>query len=304
MMPLHFVLWLFWLLFFGSFSYWLRLHFPLPLCRDVLYFKRSSAPAVTLSRRKPDWVRQEIIRLQAHLPDDGCRKIAHMFNRLFAERSITVGKTFVSDLLRTHRYEIAELRRLWKHRVPNPVPHNHTWGLDATGKSDVQGNMHPILGIVDHGSRLAVSLLPLRDLCTVTILRALLTAIETYGKPRFLRTDNAAQFHSRLFRFALALLGIRQRYSRPGCPWENGRIEKFFGTLKERLNRLTVIDFAGLDVALAEFGAWYNVLRPHNHLDGRTPYEAWHDIDPFRRSPREIRYVVGWDGLLTGYDIR
>ena len=238
------------------------------------------------------------------MPDYGCRKIAHMFNRLFAGRGITVGKTFVSDLLRLHRYEIAALRRVWKHRVPRPLPRNHTWGLDATGKTDWHDDMHPILGIVDHGSRLAVTLLPLHDLCTVTILRALLTAIETCGKPQFLRTDNAAQFHSRLFRFALVLLRIRQQVSRPGCPWENGRIEKFFGTLKKRLNRLAVVDFSDLDLALAEFRVWYNHLRPHNHLNGRTPYEAWHDIDPFRCSPQESRYVVGWDGLLTGYALR
>ena len=84
----------------------------------------------------------------------------------------------------------------------------------------------------------------------------------------------------------------------------NGRIERLFGTLKERLNQLAVVDFDGLGMALAEFRVWYNHVRPHQHLGGRTPYEVWTGIDPYRRLPKEIRYVVGWDGLLTGFYFR
>jgi putative transposase len=88
-------------------------------------------------------------------------------------------------------------------------------------------------------------------------------------------------------------------------PWMNGRVEKLFGTLKERLNQLSVADFASLDVVISEFRTWYNnLLRPHHHLGGRTPFEAWRKIDPFRQAPKEVRYAVAWDGLLTGYYLR
>ncbi len=227
-----------------------------------------------------------------------------MFNRLFAARGMTVSKTFVSDLLRTHQFEIAQLRRMWKHQIPSSLPRNQIWGLDATGKTDAHGKLHPILGIIDHGTRFAVALHPLRDLTTISLLRALLAAIERSGKPRFLRTDNAAQFHSPLFRFVLLALGIRQRFSLPGCPWQNGRAEKLFGTLKERLNQLAVADFSTLQFALAEFGFWYNTLRPHHHLAGHTPFEAWHKIDPYCDPPKEVHYFAAWDGLLTGYYLR
>lgn len=274
------------------------------LVRHPRYSRRKLSSITARSQRKPDWVRKEIINLKAHLPDFGCRKLADMFNRLFAAQGVTVSKTFVSDLLRQHQYEIAELRRTWKHRVPPPSPRNHTWGLDATGKTDTDGKTHPILGIIDHGTRLTISLQPLRDLTTITILRVLINAIEQFGKPRVLRTDNAAQFHSPLFRFALAVLGILQRFSLPGCPWQNGRAEKLFGTLKERLNQLTVADFRALQFAMTEFRTWYNYLRPHNHLAGRTPFETWNKIDPYRCPPKEIHYVTAWDGLLTGYCLR
>ncbi|WP_426321949.1 integrase core domain-containing protein [Pseudoduganella sp. R-43] len=80
------------------------------------------------------------------------------------------------------------------------------------------------------------------DKRAVTILRHLLRAISQYGMPRAIRTDNEAFFHSLLFRTTLKFLGVRQQFSQPGMPWQNGRIERLFGTLKEKLDQLTVED--------------------------------------------------------------
>ena len=256
------------------------------------------------SQRKPSWVPIKIISLSAHLPSVGCRKIAALFNRLYAARGMTVSKSYVAKIMRKHHYDIAELRRKWKHHIPPQLPNNHTWGLDATGKTDLNGQLHPVLAMIDHGSRYAVYVKALPDLTTITILRSLLTAIEKFGKPRCIRTDNAPQFRSALFRFSLAALGIRQRFSLPYHPWQNGYVEKLFGTLKEKLNQLAVPDFNALQISLAEFGVWYNAIRPHNHLKGRTPFEAWNKIDPYRHAPKEVRYFSAWDGLLCGIALR
>jgi putative transposase len=85
------------------------------------YFRRPFSTATMCSRRKPEWVRKEIIRLKAHLPEHGCRKLADMFNRLFAAKGMTVSKSYVSDLLRQHAYEVADLRRTWKTRISPPL---------------------------------------------------------------------------------------------------------------------------------------------------------------------------------------
>jgi hypothetical protein len=111
------------------------------------------------SRRKPDWVVTEIIHLAALMPSAGCRTIALTFARLHAiRRQMTVGKTFVSNTLREHQYQIRDLRRQFKHRRPYESPVNRTWGVDMTGKGDVAGKCHNILGIIDHGSRRALTL--------------------------------------------------------------------------------------------------------------------------------------------------
>jgi hypothetical protein len=67
---------------------------------------------------KPPWVRRELISLKAWSPELGCRMIAEVFNRQFAERGVSVGKTHVADVLRRSRSDIARLRRTLKHRVP------------------------------------------------------------------------------------------------------------------------------------------------------------------------------------------
>ena len=59
----------------------------------------------------------------------------------------------------------------------------------------------------------------------------------------------------------------------------NARIERFFGTLKAQLNQWCVHSYAGLQASIDEFEFWYNTIRSHQHLAGRTPLEAWNKID-------------------------
>ena len=267
--------------------------------------RRLALPVSCRTQAKPAWVTQEIIRLKALMPDAGCRTIAPLFNRRHAaSRKMTVGKTLVADTIRRHRYEIEVMRRKLKHRVPRPVPRNLVWAMDLTGKGDAAGNMHMIFGIIDHGSRVLLSLAAMPDKCSWTLLGHLFLAIGKYGKPRAVRTDNEACFTSRLFCAVLSLCGIRHQRSDPGCPWQNGRIERLFGTLKQKLDQWEVAGFAALNGSLAEFRFFYNFVRPHQNLDGRTPAESWAGINPFAARIKSEYWFEAWDGLLQGYYLR
>lgn len=262
------------------------------------------AKAACRAQAKPAWVTREIIRLKALMPNAGCRTLANIFNRRFASRKMTVGKSFVADAIRRHRYEIEILRRKIKHLVPRALPRNLIWGLDLTGKTDEMGKLHLIFGLIDHGSRALLNLAALPNKCSWTLLGHLFLAIGKYGKPRFLRTDNEACFTSHLFRTTLLLTGIRHQRSDPGCPWQNGRIERLFGTLKAKLDLLEVAAFGALDDALGEFRFWYNHVRPHQHLGGATPAEVWAGVNPFTAKIKSEYWFEAWDGLLHGYYLR
>lgn len=246
----------------------------------------SSPPRSVFAYPKPKWVKHEVIRLKALMPEAGCRTIAHHFNRRWAcRRQMTVGKSYVAGTLTKHQYLIYEARRKLKHRIPRPIPRNRIWGCDLLVRSDTERHPHLALAIVDHASRACLTLQRLSDKSSLTLLQELVQVAKRYGSPQFLRTDNEAVLVSRLFRFGLWLLGIRQQRIEPGCPWQNGRVERFIGTVKRELARECVADEKELRTALQAIRTWYNHDRPHDHLQGRTPAEVWAGIDVFAAKP-------------------
>ena len=267
--------------------------------------------------KKPEWLKDEIIRLKAHMPQAGCRSIADICNRRFAaSRKVTVGKTYVHQILQQHDYEIQILRRNLKHAKPKIVPRNLIWGIDLTCKTDAQGGLHFLFGILDHGSRAVLHLQALHNKTSRTLIACLFEVISTHGKPKIIRTDNEAIFTSKIFRLGLKQLGICHQRTDPGCPWQNGRIERLFGTLKQKLDQLTYAPLPQAGEGLGErvreqlnrdldtFRYWYNHIRPHQNLDGKTPAEAWSGINPYTKPPKQEQWFEAWDGLLVGYRLR
>lgn len=236
--------------------------------------------------------------MKAFSPDLSCRLLAECFNRRFADRRMSVGKSFVATVLRQSRGEIARLRRTLKHRVPRPMPCSRTWGLDLTGKTDLSGRQRIVLGLLDHGSRACLQLSTLPDKRSLTILRELIRAFRHLGLPRHIRVDNEACFNSRLMKTALTLLGVRLQTIALHCPWQNGRIERFFGTLKQHLDKIIPVDGDDLQCKLIEFRTWYNHARPHQHLLGHTPAEVWSGRGKSTQAPHRIEI---WGGLITGW---
>jgi putative transposase len=206
---------------------------------------------------------------------------------------------------------------------PKAVPRNHIWGLDLTGKTDTQKNLHALLGILDYGSRALLHLQALHDKTSRTLITCIKEVVRTHGKPKIIRTDsgrvaalqrgthrrtpcgcNEAIFTSKIFRLGMKQLGIRHQRTDPGCPWQNGRIERLFGTLKNKLNQWAVQNFTQLNRDLNTFSYWYNHIRPHQNLNGRTPTEAWRGVDPYKKRLKQESWFEAWDGLLMGYELK
>jgi len=134
------------------------------------------------------------------MPDEGCRKISDTFNRQYAtSKNMSVGKTTVANIIKKHQYQIQVQRQKLKHQPPKTIPRQLIWGMDLTFKEDSKKQMHSILGLVEHHSRKNMRLKALKDKATSTLIIQLIKAIEKYGKPKIIRTDNEAVFTSRLF---------------------------------------------------------------------------------------------------------
>ena len=131
--------------------------------------------------------------------------------------------------------------------------------------------------VVDDHSRLAYSeVLP--DEKGTTCAAFLSRAAEyfaAHGITRIERvmTDNALAYRqSREMKRVVADIGAVQRFIKPHCPWQNGKVE--------RLNRTLATEWAYRQVfsssqaraeALAPWLAYYNTERGHSALGGRPP---------------------------------
>jgi len=259
-------------------------------------------------RKKPEWVRKKVIRLLAMNPGSSLRYIEGEFNRSEALTSgETVSHTYISGVLKKHAYEIKILSKEKHNQRPKPVPQHLIWAADLTFLPDVAGKPQPILGMLEHSSRTCLTLTAVRNKTSVTLLRVLADAIELTGKkPKILRTDNEANFVSRTFRFGLSLAGITHQTTDVASPWQNGKMERFFGIFKQKARGLVFNTVEELNHHLMPFRFWYNHIRPHGYLDGLTPFEAYHNLGITYTQPSqdEPLFFNAWESRLTGFWFR
>ncbi|QEM83268.1 integrase core domain-containing protein [Halomonas binhaiensis] len=152
--------------------------------------------------------------------------------------------------------------------------------------------------LLDHGSRACLRLSVLENKRSLTILRELIATFRRFGLPQRIRVDNEACFNSILIKAGLSLLGIHLQTIDRHCPWQNGRIERFFGTLKRHLDDIIPASHINLEIMMREFRGWYNHARPHQHLGGFTPAEVWEGRAKSTNAPQ---WISIWDGRINGW---
>ena len=158
------------------------------------------------------------------------------------------------------------------------VPDGGGWRVH--GRSEAvrgRGNGYDYLHVaVDDHSRLAyIEALPdERDLTCAAFLHRAATWFHTRGVTvERVLTDNALTYRrGRNWAAVCVGLGIRRRFTKPGCPWTNGKAE--------RLNRTLLTEFAYAQPwtsnhhRLAALDGWvenYNTHRAHSALGGQPP---------------------------------
>jgi putative transposase len=243
---------------------------------------------------KPDWVKSAVLQLAHDLPQTGCRSIANSFNLAHTASHQSVSKTWVASLLKARSAALALARCKSQRRscfTGFGEPIQRVWGMDLTGLPLKSGETVDVWGIIDHGSRTVLQLEPVARFNSLILLGKLLVAFGELGIPKAIRSDNASVFKTAVFRATLKLLGVRQQFTQRHSPWQNGRIERFWRTLKETLGtkparfhrgirvieeQMRFASLAAMQSVLSEFRDFYNHSRPHQALGGRTPAMVWH----------------------------
>jgi transposase InsO family protein len=170
------------------------------------------------------------------------------------------------------------------HRFEAEQP-NETWQSDFTHWTLADGTDAEILAWLDDHSRYLLSVTAHHPVTGADVVDTFTGAVNVYGPPASTLTDNGTVYTTRLlrdaaarnaFEYLLAALGITQRNGKPYHPQTQGKIERFWQTLKRWLATkpppATVTDLQGL---LDRFARLYNNARPHRSLGRATPAQAY-----------------------------
>lgn len=147
-----------------------------------------------------------------------------------------------------------------------PSYRHHVWAADFT-ELWYRGRWVYVATVLDLYTRevvgLAVSLRKGAPLTTQALGNALLH----HPRPAIFHSDNGREYEARSFVALVASLGIAISRSHPGCPWENGYQESFYGKFKTDLGDPGRFGSLGELVAEIYRTVWaYNHTRIHSAL--------------------------------------
>jgi putative transposase len=216
--------------------------------------------------------------LAAHNPRYGYRRIDALLNQ--TER---VNHKRVKRLWRRHRLQVPRvvrkrLRRERPARLQAAYP-GHIWAYDFVEDALVDGRKLYILTVMDEFTREGLALDVALTTSAERVIGVLTALIAQHGAPGNLRSDNGAEFVATAVQMWLAECGVETLYIEPGKPWQNGKEERFNGTVRDECLNLHVFSsLAEACVRLNAFRQHYNTARPHSRLGYLTPLafkKAW-----------------------------
>ena len=159
---------------------------------------------------------------------------------------------------------------------------NEMWQTDATHTQLADGTEVDIVNIIDDHSRTCTGSRAINGPTTgPDAWDTFVEAVDTYGLPTSLLSDNGPPFTSTLFTGNLAAIHVKTANSRPFHPQTCGKVERFHQTLKKWLaarDKPATVD--ELQQLLDIFVDIYNNKRPHRGIGRRIP------TDVFNTSPK------------------
>jgi putative transposase len=214
----------------------------------------------------------QIQELAARYPRYGYRRIGVLVRRIRP-----VNQKRIRRLWRLHRLHVRRLARRQARRRPRAERFQaaypgHMWAYDCVEDALVTGTTLRILTVMDALTREGLALDVACTTSAERVIGVLTALVAQYGPPAYLRSDNGAEFVATVVQLWLTQAGVRTLYIDPGKPWQNGKEERFNGTVRDAyLNRHLFSSLPEASVWLNAFRQEYNTERPHSQLAYLTP---------------------------------
>ncbi|MFQ5826069.1 MAG: transposase [Dehalococcoidia bacterium] len=160
------------------------------------------------------------------------------------------------------------------------APHQ-LWATDASYFRVVGWGYYYLVTVMDDYSRFILAWELQKDMTSGPLIEVVQEAVDATGMTEVpledrtrLLTDNGSGYVSRAFRDYLRLVGIRHILASPFHPQTNGKMERYYQTLKREVNQVPYEVPSQLELALADFVSYYNFCRYHIALGNVTPADV------------------------------
>ena len=249
----------------------------LGISRGNIYYLPRPVSAADLA------VMRRIDELHLLYPFAGSR----MLRDLLRQEGVEAGRLHVTTLMKRMRIEAIYRRPntskpalghkvysylLRKLAVTRP---NQVWATDITYVPMARGFVY-LVAIVDWFSRRVLAWRVSISLDAGFCIEALEEALAHHGKPAIFNSDQGSQFTSTAFTAVLHREQIAISMDGRGCWRDNVFVERLWRSVKYEEVYLNA--YASVPEARAGIGrylAFYNVVRPHSALGGRTPDQIY-----------------------------
>jgi transposase InsO family protein len=221
-------------------------------------------------------VRKEVMELSEKHPRYGYRRITALLRR----DGFSVNAKRVQRLRRAEGIQVRKRQRRMRRVGPQQNERlratrpRQVWSWDFVEDQTENGSRFRILTLLDEFTRQCLATHASWSIRAVDAITVIEAAMERYGAPEHLRSDNGPEFIAYAIQDWLKQHQVKTLYIKPGSPWENCYIESFHDKLRDEcLNRELFGTLAEARVILESWRIEYNEERPHSSLDDQTPAE-------------------------------
>jgi len=156
---------------------------------------------------------------------------------------------------------------------------NQVWAMDITYIPMKKGFMY-LTAIIDLYSRYVVNWSVSNSMDAEWCKETLQEAIEQYGAPEIINTDQGSQFTSEVFANAVLSQGINLSIDGKGRAIDNAFIERLWRSVKyEKLYLNPPKDGTDLYLLCAEYFNYYNMERRHTSINNRKPNQLYFKLE-------------------------
>ena len=259
-------------------------------------FSSSRRPRKPGPKGPSDALIRAIVELKTRNPRFGCPRIAHIIAQTFG---VDIDKNVVYRVLAAHyRPSSGGAGPSWLSFLGHAK--DSLWSVDLFRCESIVLRSYWVMVVMDQFTRRIIGLgVQCGAVDGPSLCRMFNDAVRTGDAPRRLSTDHDPLFETHRWHAHLRVLEVDEVKTVPYVPMSHPFVERLIGTIRQEfLDHVLFWNTRDLERKLGDFTAYYNSVRSHASLDGRTPSGIASGRPAERAELDNVRWVSHCRGLV------